>query len=70
MKNWWERNIVEYILWGIFLVLFIIFCIIDKRNEFLVNLVVITMILVFIVIIIYSAFMCYFTYVKFKHRKK
>lgn len=70
MRNWWERNIVEYVLWGAFLVLFIIFCIIDKKNTLLVRSLVIAMIVLFIVIIIYSAFMCYYNYVKVKHRRK
>lgn len=71
MRNWWVRNIVEYVLWGAFLILFIIFCIIDKKDALLVNIMVIAMILLFIVIILYSAYMCYYNYVKEKqHRRK
>ena len=64
MKKMKERKIVEIVLWGIFITLFITYCFINKRDSFVANIILDIIIILFIVIIVYSAILCYFKYTK------
>ena len=64
MKKMKERKIVEIVLLGIFITLFIIYCFINKSDSFVANIILDIIIILFIIIIIYSAILCYFKYTK------